>query len=120
MECWAPIGETSQPYYPNQDDAVGTGDPTLTMLEVPDNGAMADYVSVDEMVAIFAANWDEVTPLAAPKTFVVGFHPAPQFGDTYHLRINGILDHCEQHLAATGLGPVVYTTLNQMPAVFTR
>lgn len=120
MTNWAPINDTSQPYYPNQDDAVGTADPTLPMLEVPDNGAMADYVSTDEMTAIFAANWDETTPFPAPKTFVVGFHPAPQFGDTYNLRINGILNHCEEHSAAAGLGPVVYATLNQMPAVFTR
>jgi hypothetical protein len=119
MASWSSIGDTSQPYYPNHDDILATTDPRLTLLEVPDNSIMVDYVTVDEMKSIFAANWDG-TPLAAPKAFMMGFHPGPQFQNTYHLRVNGILDHCEQHLAAIGAGPVVYTTLNQLPAVFER
>ena len=62
MAAWAPIGDTSQPYYPNMNDALSPTAPTLSLLEVPDNGIMVDYVSVEEMQDIFAANWDG-TPL---------------------------------------------------------
>jgi hypothetical protein len=120
MENWAPIDDDSQPYYPNQDDILADIDPTLALLEVPDNGIMVDYVSVAEMEYIFAQNWDGVTPLLAPTTLMMGFHPADTFGQGEHNRINGILTHADQFRASQGWGPVVYATLNQMPAVFPR
>ena len=119
MAAWGPIGDTSQPYYPNHDDILLDSEPSLSLLEVPDNGIMVDYVSVEEMIQIFDANWDGA-PLPLPRTLMMGFHPAAQFQNFEHLRVNGILDHCEQHLASIGAGPVVYATLNQMPLVFGR
>jgi len=120
MENWAPIGDPSQPYYPNHDDALGTAAPTLSMLEVPDNGIMVDYVSVDEMKMIFTENWDGENPLLAPRTLMMGFHPAAQFSGIEANRVNGILQHVDQHLALNDGGPCVYVTLNQMPAAFPR
>lgn len=117
---WAPINDTSQPWWPNHDDVLASAEPTLTLLEVPDNGIMVDYVTVDEMKAIFAENWDGASPLAKPTTLMVGFHPSPSFGDAEQARVDGILDHADQFLAADDRGPVVYVTLAQVPAAFPK
>ena len=119
MSAWNPIGDRSQPYHPNQDDAASPADPTIPLLEVPDNGIMVDYVSVAEMIEIFNANWNG-EPLSAPTTLMLGFHPAAQFAAAEHARVDGILDHADMHLASADRGPVVYATLNQMPLVFAR
>jgi hypothetical protein len=120
MANWAPINDTSQPYYPNQDDVLSSTAPTLSILEVPDNGIMVDYVTTGEMVEIFGANWNGADPLLAPTVLMLGFHPADQFGDAEHQRVDGILDHADQYLAVDDRGPVVYTTLNQLPLAFPR
>jgi hypothetical protein len=120
MMNWMPIDDTSQPYYPNMDDVLSSADPTLSILEVPDNGIMVDYVSTAEMVEIFAANWNGTDPLLAPTVLMVGFHPADGFSDAEHQRVDGILDHTDQFLALHDRGPVVYTTLNQLPLAFPR
>ena len=78
MEHWAPIDDTSQPWWPNQSDILANTVPRLPLLEVPDNGVMIDYVSPKEMNGIFDANWNGA-PLSAPVTLMMGFHPATQF-----------------------------------------
>ncbi|MEZ4367733.1 MAG: hypothetical protein R2939_15870 [Kofleriaceae bacterium] len=117
MANWTPIGDTSQPYYPNVDDALSSAAPTLGLLQVPDNGIMVDYVDTAEMIEIFEANWDGGA-LAAPTTLVVGYHPAPGFTSTEGWRASGICDHAELHLAARDLGPVVYATLSEVATAF--
>jgi hypothetical protein len=119
MENWGPINDTSQPYYPN--DAIPTSNeaPNLSLLEVPDNGAMIDYVSLVEMNGLFDANWDGL-PLAAPRVLMMGFHPAPGFSDDEFVRVDGMLDYADMHLAARQTGPVVYITLEDLVAVFPR
>jgi hypothetical protein len=119
MQNWNPIGDTSQPYYPNQNDVLSNQSPTISLLEVPDNGAMVDYVSVPEMIAIFDANWNGM-PLAAPSTLMLGFHPASGFGVAEQNRVDGILDHADQFLASRGTGPVVYVTLDRLPLAYPR
>lgn len=66
-ELWAGTTPTSQPYsIPAQDHA---------LLEVPDNGALADYMSPDQMIGVFDQN---VTAWKANKSknvvISVGFH----------------------------------------------
>jgi hypothetical protein len=119
MANWGPIGDTSQPYYPSEDDILSSAEPTLPILEVPDNAIMVDYVSVEEMVEIFEANWGG-GPLAAPTSYMMGFHPALSFGDDERLRVLGLLEHTDQFQAADGRGPVVYALLRDMPRVWTR
>ena len=118
MAHWAPIGDTSQPYWPNQGDALSAQAPSLTMLEVPDNGVMIDYVSLEEMNGIFDANWDRVTPLDKPVTLMMGFHPSINFSLAEFRRVDGFLDYADMHLAAKGTGPVVYITLQDVVAAF--
>ncbi len=117
MEHWAPITDTSQPYYPNMDDILSDEDPALSILEVPDNAIMVDYVRVDEMIEIFDANWDGA-PLDHPVSYMMGWHPSSNFSSEEMTRIRGILTHADQFLAANGDGPVVYALLRDMPKVW--
>jgi hypothetical protein len=118
MTHWGPINDTSQPYWPSQTDVLSSQPaPDMQLLEVPDNGVMIDYVSVAEMNGIFDANWDGA-PFAAPRTLMMGFHPAPQFSDAEYRRVDELLKHADAHLATKDLGPVVYITLADMTPAF--
>jgi len=121
LEYWDEIGPTSQPYYPSEADIQLPGDPSIPVLEVPDNGNLVDYVTAEEMIAIFDANWSGQV-LEAPIAYSIGFHP-PNFhtpGRGYKDRIHQALLHAEQFLASRGTGPVVYGTLSEMPLVWKR
>lgn len=119
MAAWSTIGDTSQPYRPNVDDAQSAAPPTLQLLQVPDNGIMVDYVDGAEMAEIFDANWDGAA-LATPKTFVVGYHPAPGFSPIEGQRVRDACLKAEGHLASRDDGPVVYATLSEVAAAFPR
>jgi hypothetical protein len=118
MAHWNPITDTSQPYYPSTTDALTTTPGNnLTILEVPDNGVMIDYVSVAEMNGIFDANWDGM-PIAAPLSLMMGFHPAQGFSGAEYGRVDQFLDYADMHLANRDLGPVVYILLKDVTAAF--
>lgn len=118
MTNWNPINDTSQPYYPSVDNVLTTTPgANLPILEVPDNGVMIDYVSIEEMNGIFDANWDGM-PLEAPRTLMMGFHPAPSMSASEHHRVDAFLDYADMHLAKQGLGPVVYILLRDVVAAF--
>ncbi|MEZ4401615.1 MAG: hypothetical protein R3B06_16435 [Kofleriaceae bacterium] len=117
MMAWSTIGDTSQPYYPNVDDAQAATPPRVPLLEVPDNAIMVDYVTTQEMKDIFAANWPGGA-LAAPTTFMMGFHPSANFDQTELARVDGILDHADRYLASRHQGPVVYEILRNLPTVW--
>ena len=119
MRNWSRMGDTSQPYYPNVDDKQATTAPHVPILEVPDNAIMVDYVTTQEMKDIFTANWNG-GPLAAPTTFMMGFHPSPSFSTEEYKRLDGILDHADQFQAADHTGPVVYELLKDLPTVWPR
>lgn len=117
MENWAPINDTTQPYYPSSTNILSSITPTMPILEVPDNGVMIDYVSLAEMNGIFDANWNGQT-LMSPKTLMMGFHPAPGFSESEYRRVDGFLKYADQRLASSHQGPVVYITLSDVVAAF--
>lgn len=118
MSNWNQIDDTSQPYYPGTANPVASQPGSnLAMLEVPDNGVMIDYVSIEEMNGIFDANFDG-TPLDTPKTLMMGFHPAPQFSQAEYSRVDSFLTYADQHLASKGLGPVRYVSLTNVALAF--
>ncbi|MGN6110017.1 MAG: hypothetical protein ACTHU0_33235 [Kofleriaceae bacterium] len=119
MEHWAPIGDTSQPYWPSENDVLTSEPPTLPILEVPDNGIMIDYVTLSEMNGLFDTNWNG-RPLDEPVTLMMGFHPAPGFSAREYAGVDGFLDYADQHLATRGLGPVLYITLEDLVAAYAR
>lgn len=117
MANWGPIGDTNQPYYPNQDNALVATAPQLPILEVPDNGIMMDYISIAELTDILNANWDG-TPLLAPRTLMLGYHPSPQFAVTLAAHVDAALTLLDGYLAARDAGPLEYAVLRDMPKVF--
>jgi hypothetical protein len=117
MEAWSTITDTSQPYYPSESDAQTDAAPTLSILEVPDNGVMIDYVTLNQMKALFDANWQGEL-IQSPRTLMMGFHPSQNFTDAEFRRVNDFLAYSDTFLASKNLGPVVYITLNDVVADF--
>lgn len=115
-EHWSTITETSQPYYPNESDVLSDAAPWLEILEVPDNGLLVDYVTAEEMIEMFGANWPGGA-LDAPRSFVIGYHP-PNFSVEFQQRIHGALTHIDRFLASAGTGPVVYARMSDLPLVW--
>lgn len=113
---WSTINDTSQPYYPSVTDILVSEKPALSILEVPDNGILVDYVSAEEMIEIFMANWGGST-LEAPVAYSLGYHTS-NFDSEYKERMDGILNYIDQYLAVTDGGPVIYTTLSELPKVW--
>ena len=119
QEHWSSIDERSQPYRPSVADVLVPGTPDVGLLEVPDNGILADYVETEEMVEMLAANWDG-GGLAAPTAYSIGFHNRTVSGPNTAIRtrMEGALDHIDQFLAADDAGPIVYATLSEAPLVW--
>jgi hypothetical protein len=118
VEHWGPIGPTSQPYYPSVADAAVAGEPSIPVLEVPDNAILADYAEAWEVIEVLEANWDGGF-LAGPKVLSYGYHNRTAGTMwTYRDRVEGTLDHVDQHLAAVDGGPLVYATLTEMASVW--
>jgi hypothetical protein len=117
MENWAPIGDTSQPYFPSETDPLSSTSPTMSILEVPDNGVMIDYVSLEEMTGIFDANWNGA-PLTTPSVLMMGFHPSMGMPKAERERVDEFLDYADTHHSTTHRGPVVYITLDDLVAVY--
>jgi len=113
---WQTINDRSQPYTPSQDSPMKTGSPAIHLLEVPDNGSLVDYVTGDEMISIFKANWHDQA-LHKPATFVFGFHPV-SYDKLFHKRIEKTLNYIDHFLAENNDGPVVYETLSRMTKAF--
>ena len=113
---WATIDDLSQPYYPSTTDILSSTPPQVGILEAPDNGILADYVTTTEMVEIFQRNWDG-TALTEPRALSVGYHPV-SFGTAYYGNLEGALAHFDQYRANADAGPVFYATMSQLPLVW--
>lgn len=118
-EHWSTIDETTQPYYPSRDDIQADAAPHVDILEMPDNGALVDYVSGAEMISMFHANFPDGAALAAPRAYAIGYHP-PNFSETYFQRIDQALTEIDRHLAADGTGPVVYARMSELTKAFPK
>jgi hypothetical protein len=117
MATWSTINDTSQPYYPNVDDKQSPAAPHVPILEVPDNAIMVDYVTTQEMIGIFAANWPGPA-LPEPRVYMMGFHPSSGFTTDEYNRVHGILEHADLYRASQHAGPVVYAVLRDLPTVW--
>src|SRR4029079_3036503 len=104
QEHWSSVDDTTQPYYPSQNDILGVEEPAFPLLELPDNGELVDYVSSAEMIDVFKKNFSG-SALEAPTLVSIGYHP-PNFSESFFSRIDGALDEIDRHLASKGEGPV--------------
>jgi hypothetical protein len=112
---WASIDATSQPYYPSVDDILADAPPVLPILEVPDNGALVDYVTDLEIIELFEANWHGEV-LDRPTTYVTGYHPESYLN--YDRYLEDGLSYIDQSLYAEDAGPVIYETVSNMALVW--
>lgn len=119
MENWKGITETSQPYFPSQENAAKAGYPAIPILEVPDNGVLVDYVSAQDMKDIFDLNFPGRKPLRKPTMYQIGFHPVDSF--LYGERMEAIeqaLENTELHSYYKDKGPIVYANISDLAKVF--
>ena len=116
-ENWSEINDTSQPYYPSQEDVQSDSGTRIPVLEVPDNGSLVDYVSGEEMIEILNANWPEHAPLQQPIAYSIGYHPS-NFNMIYKINLQEIFDYIQPHLSKHGSGPIHYQTLSNMTKVW--
>jgi len=116
-ENWPTIDEESQPYYPNTGDLLADSAPHVDILEVPDNGALVDYVSTDEMVTGFRKNYMPGKALTEVKHYSIGYHPV-NFSEAFFTRIDGAMTEIDKHLAADDKGPVIYARMSDLPKAF--
>ncbi len=112
---WASIDETSQPYQPSVADVSVAGEPAIDILEVPDNACLGDYVSDDEMIAIFEANWPGGA-LFEPTNYSMGYHNSTSI--SIRQNISSALDHITTFLAEDDAGPVVFATLSETALIW--
>ena len=90
--------------------------PHLPILEVPDNGALVDYVTTAEMIEMFGKNFSGAA-LTEPTEYTIGYHP-PNFSEALFTRIDGALIEIDKHLAVTGAGPVIYARMSELTRAF--
>ena len=109
------IDETAQPYYPSEDDILSSEGEQLGILEVPDNGILVDYVTGEEMIEMFQANWSSGA-LPEPRVYSFGYHNT--FSWAFKERLHMVMDHLDLHLASQDGGPVVYARLRDLPLVW--
>jgi len=114
-ENWSAINETSQPYYPQNTDIQRGGDDPIGILEVPDNGILVDYVTAEEMIEVFEANWDG-DALDVPTQLSIGWHNSASA--QFRARMGDALDEIDEHQASNDEGPVIYETLSNMVLVW--
>ena len=88
------------------------------MLEVPDNGALVDYVTAVEMIDMFKKNFSGAA-LPEARVYSIGYHPV-DFSEEFFNRIDGALTELDKHLAGSDLGPVIYARVSDLTKVFPR
>ena len=114
---WSTIDEESQPYYPNTTDLLSDAAPHVDVLEVPDNGALVDYVSTDEMVTMLRTNYTPGVALSEVRHYSIGYHPV-NFSEAFFTRIDNALYEIDKHLAADDKGPAIYVRMSDLPKVY--
>jgi len=114
VQNWTGILPTSQPYIPsrNQPTKSAQGD-AIPILEVPDNGALVDYMKARDMIAVLEQNQPNNTPLASPTLFQVGYHP-PSFSTAFFNELNTTLAVVDNRLYKNDTGPAIYVNISEL------
>lgn len=97
---WKGTNATSQPY------AIST--PAGTLDELPDNGALADYVTADEMFQTFLDHEAAFKKDNKTRTLVIGFHE--ETAAKYIYRVKDALQRIEARAALDKVPVSVVTT----------
>ena len=119
MTHWAPIGDTSQPWYPSAANLLADTAPQVPVLEVPDNGILVDYITAGEMIDVFTRNWaGRPGALTEPRQLSIGYHPTTIVQSDFEARLDTALSHIDRYQAKDGAGPVVYARLSDLTKVW--
>ena len=110
-ENWPEINGTSQPFIIKAPGG-------RTLVEVPDNGVLVDYVTIEDMERLFQELWTG-DALVKPKVFSIGYHATNISNYVLFQRIDGILDLLDSFRLADGNGPVVYETVRNIAIQWT-
>ncbi len=116
---WTGITPTSQPYHPSRSNIVAPDPaPAFSVLEVPDNGTLVDYMLGPAMITVLRQNWpDPAVSLLAPRVFQIGLHPG-SYSASFHARMETALTEVDLHLYADDTGPIVYARLGDLTRVW--
>lgn len=114
---WNRINEKSQPYFPSINNIHSKQAPHLSIMEVPNNGNLVDYIDSKGMVDGFVRNWKEGELLTKPRVFSVGYHPN-SFSSYNAGELHAFLNYADRFLASGGNGPVIYVTASEIPKGF--
>lgn len=111
---WEGIDTGSQPYFPSKQRPNVAGD--LPLLEIPDNGALADYMTTDRMTALFDQLVGQMNADGKSRVLSIGYHGVSL--PNHFPRIDGALRYIDSKLASSGLGPAVYSTAREIADLF--
>jgi hypothetical protein len=112
---WPNVSDTSQPYYPSLSTINSDEKPSLSILEAPDNGILADYIDSVQMVEVFHKIWPS-GPLSRAKHLSIGYHP--DSFNWYFSKLNGALTYIDGFLAENDSGPVFYVRMSDLPHIW--
>lgn len=118
LSNWTGITNTSQPYHPSRSNLVSaTPAPNFTVLEVPDNGTLVDYMTGMAMIDVLTRNFPDGLPLPTSRVFQVGLHPG-SYSASLASRLENALNEVDLHLYANDAGPIVYARLSDLTRVW--
>ena len=92
---------TSQPYRVSSNG----------MLEIPDNGVLADYIDESTMASVLSANGG-TAPVDSTRVYQIGFHPHTLSANAS--RFESALESIDANAYGFDAGPVVYTTISKL------
>jgi len=122
MQTWNAIADISQPYFPGLMLIDTQSEPSLELLQLPNNANFVEYVDTAEMIDIFKQHWQPGQTIDVPKAYTVGYHmtPYPTQENGYIDRLDGLLDHTDQFQSQHDGGPVIYATMKDMVKVWQK
>jgi hypothetical protein len=117
---WTGIESNSQPYFPDPNAPTRDGGAqALPILEIPDNGALVDYMKEADMVSVLNDNHQEKASLTKPTLFQVGYHP-PSFKPAFFRELDAALFSVDKRLASADLGPAIYVNISDLTRIWKR
>ncbi|MCA9390536.1 hypothetical protein KC571_03970, partial [candidate division WWE3 bacterium] len=100
----------TQPYHPNiYDQNISTG-PSLSILEIPNNGADSWMFSSQQMIDRFNQNKPN---LISDKNMMVTYLSHPEWFKTDKPKMEAVFDYIDQYKFDNDNGPVLYVTLEE-------
>jgi hypothetical protein len=112
------LSASAQPYYPNESDPNKSGNPALSILEIPNNGADSYWFSTEDMKNRFKTNYPGGI-LEGPRQITYLSHPH-WFNKSEQLKVKGVFDLIDIYKYENDSGPALYVTLDEIYKVWKK